>query len=380
MKNDENNEFIKCLCCNRVSYCCSECQDKDSFSHSIICKVIEDANNNSNFDDEEDSTFMLVAKYKSFEILSESENNNELITMNNNNYTNKIKCIDLLCGDVHLSNGELKSCNKIYDLLKEYNLEMDINKIIQVVKKDKGSGFAIMVPSKLREEINGDSYEEEDGDYDDYDDDDDNPEQNKYIDDNSNEVDDNDDEWEDVEEEDDAMKSIIRGYGIYPHLALVNHSCIPNCIRWDNVDNNNNDNNNNSRRSMRYVSLHDIPIGTELLTSYVPISWNYSERQDYLKELFGFECKCLRCILENPKKSKKHKIIINNEKNVDKIDKNYVNLYLLKYLCREGFCTGSMSPIKDYDANDLTKSYCECNTCGRRRSDADFLKELQEMK
>lgn len=309
---------------------------------------------------------MLVAKYKSFEVISESENNNELITLNNNNYTNRIKCIDLLYGDVPLSNEELESCYKIYDLLKEYNLEMDINKIIEVVKKDKGSGFAIMVPSKLREKINSDSYEDED----------DENEEEENNDDVNDEVDNNNDEWEDIDEENDDLKSIIRGFGIYPHLALINHSCIPNCIRWDNVDNNNIG--SSRRRSMRYVSLHDLRIGTELFTSYVPISWSYQDRQYYLKDLFGFECKCLRCILENPKKSKK---ITNNEEiKVDKLDKNYVNLYLLKYLCRKGICTGSMSPIKEYDSSDSNKSFCECNTCGRKRSDADFYKELEEMK
>ncbi len=44
-----------------------------------------------------------------------------------------------------------------------------------------------------------------------------------------------------------------------------------------------------------FRALHDLPAGTELAQSYVPLHWSLAERQAQCRDVYGFACTCPRC-------------------------------------------------------------------------------------
>lgn len=72
------------------------------------------------------------------------------------------------------------------------------------------------------------------------------------------------------------------GQGVYPHAALLNHSCHPNClVRFA------------GSTTMELVALRNIEAGEELWHSYVDLV--SATRQEQLQQLHGFTCQCTRC-------------------------------------------------------------------------------------
>lgn len=53
------------------------------------------------------------------------------------------------------------------------------------------------------------------------------------------------------------------------------------------------------------------------------------------------------------------------------VDAGYINIFLLKYVCPRAGCYGTLAPAAP-GADVL-----ECNMCGGRRSEAEFLAELE---
>lgn len=87
--------------------------------------------------------------------------------------------------------------------------------------------------------------------------------------------------------------------GVFPHAALLNHSCDPNCIlRFGTSDDTNNatsKNKNNYSTRMEIVALRDIDREEELTHSYVDLVQDKITRQTHLQQLHGFHCTCRRC-------------------------------------------------------------------------------------
>jgi hypothetical protein len=73
------------------------------------------------------------------------------------------------------------------------------------------------------------------------------------------------------------------GYALSPVLAMVNHSCLPNCQQVT-VDG-----------SCRLVALRDIERGEELSYSYVSILHTNAERRAAIAFNWEFTCTCQRC-------------------------------------------------------------------------------------
>jgi hypothetical protein len=87
------------------------------------------------------------------------------------------------------------------------------------------------------------------------------------------------------------------GYALSPAMAMVNHSCLPNCQQVT------------TRGKCRLIALFDIPIGQELSYSYVSLlhddtpntntsSTNKSaaaERKRLIRKNWEFTCACPRC-------------------------------------------------------------------------------------
>lgn len=53
------------------------------------------------------------------------------------------------------------------------------------------------------------------------------------------------------------------------------------------------------------------------------------------------------------------------------VDEQYLMVFLLKYVCPEEGCGGTLAPSS-------RSSDHECNVCGRWRSEAQFLQQLQD--
>ena len=72
--------------------------------------------------------------------------------------------------------------------------------------------------------------------------------------------------------------------------SLVAHSCEPNCaVTFFKPDS-----------SVVFIkSKHDVSEGEELTISLVDVELPYSQRQALLKERYGIDCQCSRCVQES---------------------------------------------------------------------------------
>jgi hypothetical protein len=84
---------------------------------------------------------------------------------------------------------------------------------------------------------------------------------------------------------DDLLQCIASG--VYPLSAMMNHSCKPNCIlRYSYTP---------SGPELHVIALSDILAGEELVHSYVDCAEKRSVRQAKLKDVYGFNCECIKC-------------------------------------------------------------------------------------
>jgi len=75
------------------------------------------------------------------------------------------------------------------------------------------------------------------------------------------------------------------GVGIYSTVALLNHSCEPNCeLAFLDAD---------ARASV--VTTQEVGAGEELTISYINVNRSTAARQQELGERYGFNCSCRRC-------------------------------------------------------------------------------------
>ncbi|PON28656.1 TPR domain-containing protein [Trichoderma gamsii] len=74
--------------------------------------------------------------------------------------------------------------------------------------------------------------------------------------------------------------------GIWLQASYANHSCLPNATRAFIGD------------MMIVRALRDIPVGGEILMQYVPQDKPFEERQDIVKNHYGFKCDCDLCHAE----------------------------------------------------------------------------------
>ncbi|ESW09362.1 hypothetical protein PHAVU_009G121500 [Phaseolus vulgaris] len=73
------------------------------------------------------------------------------------------------------------------------------------------------------------------------------------------------------------------GTGLYPVISIINHSCLPNSVLVF------------EGRSALVRAVEHIPIGTEVLISYIETAGSTMTRQKALKEQYLFTCTCPRC-------------------------------------------------------------------------------------
>jgi hypothetical protein len=149
---------------------------------------------------------------------------------------------------------------------------------------------------------------------------------------------------------------MLRGTALYREASRINHECLPNVARCEDFD---------QSPAMKFVALHDLPEGEEITQSYFPLNWDAEDRQTRCRTVYGFHCRCPRCVLEagdGPGDV--------SEESTG-IDDGYVSVFLLKYLCVDEDCEGTMVPA----LGDADKTQT-CNVCGKSRTEAQFLDSI----
>lgn len=175
----------------------------------------------------------------------------------------------------------------------------------------------------------------------------------------------------------------LRGSGLYPIASRINHECLPNATRFDNFDRLPDFSSPpGSNTSICLRMLHDLPAGEEITQSYFPLTWNFEERQERCREQYGFDCSCPRCkeeVLLSSLATEFDETSHGNDwhhEEENKIDSSYIDVFLIKYVCPDEGCEGTMAPLHPQvqDANQVL----ECSVCSRKRTEQEFLKYLDE--
>jgi SET and MYND domain-containing protein len=60
------------------------------------------------------------------------------------------------------------------------------------------------------------------------------------------------------------------------------------------------------------------------------------------------------------------------------LEPGYLSVFLLKYLCPNEGCGGTMAPVHGSSSSSSGGEVCECSVCGALRTEAQFLAELQQ--
>ena len=157
---------------------------------------------------------------------------------------------------------------------------------------------------------------------------------------------------------------VLRGTALYEEASRVNHECLPNVARCEDFD---------QSTSMKFVALHDLPEGEEITQSYFPLDWGVSDRQTRCRTVYGFTCTCPRCALEGRVGDGGDGVGSGGSGDNVEIDLDgYIAVFLLKYLCVDEACEGTMVPV--LGSADGTHA---CNICGRARTEAEFVRGLE---
>lgn len=174
----------------------------------------------------------------------------------------------------------------------------------------------------------------------------------------------------------------VRAYGIYPRASFFNHDCLPNACRFDYVDSTSDIHNTD----IVVRVIHDLPLGREICLSYFPVNLKYSERQQRLKEDYGFVCDCDRCKVEANWSDNEEEMDHDDgeddddmdddegadlETNDDGMDKenndDFPHAYFfMSYMCSRDYCGGTLAPLPPVDSRPST--VMECNVCSNLSS------------
>lgn len=105
----------------------------------------------------------------------------------------------------------------------------------------------------------------------------------------------------------------LRGTGLYPTAALLNHECMPNLARFDAFDADPPPAGGGGggggvlsspatpypgdSARIAFRALHALPAGEELTCAYFPLHLSLAERQARCRSQYGFTCTCPRCMV-----------------------------------------------------------------------------------
>jgi len=78
------------------------------------------------------------------------------------------------------------------------------------------------------------------------------------------------------------------GTGCFTQFAMINHSCTPNAIIQFTAG--------DADRRMIVRAIRNIERDEEITVSYIDVMQSTQKRQKILQEMYGFRCRCSRCI------------------------------------------------------------------------------------
>ncbi len=94
-----------------------------------------------------------------------------------------------------------------------------------------------------------------------------------------------------------ALNNSSIGIASYPCAALLNHSCIPNCVlRYQLGAPCHNRTDHYHHPILQVIACRDVSAGEELCHSYVNLTLCPKLRKKELFESWGFDCGCVRCV------------------------------------------------------------------------------------
>ena len=133
---------------------------------------------------------------------------------------------------------------------------------------------------------------------------------------------------------DDDGDRQCRAQAIYPSASLLNHSCVPNAVRFDDGDRQN----AAEPTVMTFRALTDLQIGAEVFISYFALNTDVQERTTRLHNDYGFSCGCSRCALEAGDSACKN----SHRHDEDHFDES---AFLKRVVCSSAGCGGTLCPL-----------------------------------
>lgn len=115
-----------------------------------------------------------------------------------------------------------------------------------------------------------------------------------------------------------------KALAIYPNCSFFNHSCVPNCVRFQNGP------------LLQIRTLYAIPENTELTISYIELEDDVTSRKRILQQFYHFECRCYRCISNDSDESFRR---------------------ISPYMCQVKGCSGLLGNLEPLDVGLSDKCY-----------------------
>jgi len=141
----------------------------------------------------------------------------------------------------------------------------------------------------------------------------------------------------------------VIGSGIYPSVALLNHSCAANCCAIQNMN------------KVELRPLRELEANEELLISYVdPISTSIERKSD-LKEKYNFACRCSDCAQRKNDALYIAKLDHVTEEEAAKWGEKSGDLMEQIYRAKETFNFGAMHQLSTTALKQLEKVFPDSN-------------------
>ncbi|CAK9142727.1 unnamed protein product [Ilex paraguariensis] len=97
----------------------------------------------------------------------------------------------------------------------------------------------------------------------------------------------------------DDYSVCCQGTAFFPLQSCMNHSCLPNAKAFKREE--------DRDGQATIIALETIREGDEVTISYIDDDLPFEERQASLAD-YGFKCRCLKCLEEEPQATLEHKI------------------------------------------------------------------------
>mmetsp|Transcript_17029 Transcript_17029/g.25775 ORF Transcript_17029/g.25775 Transcript_17029/m.25775 type:complete len:474 (+) Transcript_17029:50-1471(+) len=218
-------KLYRCSSCHVIQYCGRNCQKRDFRQHRLECKVISDEPLYKDSTLEVKHEIRLLLRFLAVSNFLQRKDKNLCCWSSGNNGVNAVVCgVDHLNTMAKVPTSTFQMSTLVKEIVMKWVSSVSSFRLNEILRTFQANNFGIL----------------------------------------------------------DVLHNTI-GQGVYPHAAILNHSCDPNCIlRFTNSD-------------IEIVALRDIAKGEQLTHSYIDLVKDTITRQQHLSTLHGFVCSCKRC-------------------------------------------------------------------------------------